>query len=435
LWNGIEITMENKIICVVGLGYVGLPLAVEFSKFFKVISFDINKKKIENLKEGIDENGEIEKEKLMIPNLFYTDNPEDIKKANFIIVCVPTPVNNAKKPDLSYLKKASEIVGKNLSKNSIVVYESTVYPGCTEEICVPILERCSNLKYKVDFKVGYSPERINPGDKEHTIDKIVKVVSGCDKETTEEMAKVYGKIIKAGICKAPDIKTAEAAKIIENIQRDLNIALMNELSIIFNKSGINTKEVLKAAGTKWNFHRYYPGLVGGHCIPVDPYYLAYKAEEIGYYPEIILAGRRINENMPKYVANLVIKGLNEKRKVLKGSKVLIIGLTFKENVKDYRNSKVKDLIEELKEYGIEVLGCDPILDNKIVEKVFGVKNYKFDEVNEVDAIVVVHLHDCMKNISLEELKNKILGKPVLVDIKNIFDRKESVDEGFLYCSL
>ena len=422
-------------IAVFGLGYVGLPLAVEFSKFFKVISFDINKKKIENLKEGIDENGEIEKEKLMIPNLFYTDNPEDIKKANFIIVCVPTPVNNAKKPDLSYLKKASEIVGKNLSKNSIVVYESTVYPGCTEEICVPILERCSNLKYKVDFKVGYSPERINPGDKEHTIDKIVKVVSGCDKETTEEMAKVYGKIIKAGICKAPDIKTAEAAKIIENIQRDLNIALMNELSIIFNKSGINTKEVLKAAGTKWNFHRYYPGLVGGHCIPVDPYYLAYKAEEIGYYPEIILAGRRINENMPKYVANLVIKGLNEKRKVLKGSKVLIIGLTFKENVKDYRNSKVKDLIEELKEYGIEVLGCDPILDNKIVEKVFGVKNYKFDEVNEVDAIVVVHLHDCMKNISLEELKNKILGKPVLVDIKNIFDRKESVDEGFLYCSL
>ena len=427
--------MENKIICVVGLGYVGLPLAVEFSKFFKVIGFDINKRKLENLREGIDENGEIEKEKLMSPNLFYTDNPEDIKKANFIIVCVPTPVNNTKKPDLSYLKKASEIVGKNLSKNSIVVYESTVYPGCTEEICVPILERCSNLKYKVDFKVGYSPERINPGDKEHTIDKIVKVVSGCDKETTEEMAKVYGKIIKAGICKAPDIKTAEAAKIIENIQRDLNIALMNELSIIFNKSGINTKEVLKAAGTKWNFHRYYPGLVGGHCIPVDPYYLAYKAEEIGYYPEIILAGRRINENMPKYVANLVIKRLNEKRKVLKGSKVLIIGLTFKENVKDYRNSKVKDLIEELKEYGIEVLGCDPILDNKIVEKVFGVKNYKFEEVNEVDAIVVVHLHDCMKNISLEELKNKILGKLVLVDIKNIFDRKESVDEGFLYCSL
>ncbi len=236
----------------------------------------------------------------MIPNLFYTDNPEDIKKANFIIVCVPTPVNNAKKPDLSYLKKASEIVGKNLSKNSIVVYESTVYPGCTEEICVPILERCSNLKYKVDFKVGYSPERINPGDKEHTIDKIVKVVSGCDKETTEEIAKVYSKIIKTGIYKSPDIKTAEAAKIIENIQRDLNIALMNELSIIFNKLGINTKEVLKAAGTKWNFHKYYPGLVGGHCIPVDPYYLAYKAEEIGYYPEIILAGRRINENMPKY---------------------------------------------------------------------------------------------------------------------------------------
>lgn len=427
--------MENKIICVVGLGYVGLPLAVEFSKFFKVIGFDINKRKIENLREGIDENGEIEKEKLMIPNLFYTDNPEDIKKANFIIVCVPTPVNNTKKPDLSYLKKASEIVGKNLSKNSIVVYESTVYPGCTEEICVPILERCSNLKYKVDFKVGYSPERINPGDKEHTIDKIVKVVSGCDKETTEEMAKVYGKIIKAGICKAPDIKTAEAAKIIENIQRDLNIALMNELSIIFNKLGINTKEVLKAAGTKWNFHRYYPGLVGGHCIPVDPYYLAYKAEEIGYYPEIILAGRRINENMPKYVANLVIKGLNEKRKVLKGSKVLIIGLTFKENVKDYRNSKVKDLIEELKEYGIEVLGCDPILDNKIVEKVFGVKNYKFDEVNEVDAIVVVHLHDCMKNISLEELKNKILGKLVLVDIKNIFDREKSISEEFIYYSL
>jgi len=435
LWNGTENIMENKIICVVGLGYVGLPLAVEFSKFFKVIGFDINKRKIENLREGIDENGEIEKDKLMSSNLFYTDNPKDIKKANFIIVCVPTPVNNAKKPDLSYLKKASEIVGKNLPRNSIVVYESTVYPGCTEEVCIPILERCSNLKYKVDFKVGYSPERINPGDKEHTIDKIVKVVAGCDEEATEELAKVYGKIIKAGIYKAPDIKTAEAAKVIENIQRDLNIALMNELSIIFNKLGINTREVLKAAETKWNFHKYYPGLVGGHCIPVDPYYLAYKAEEIGYYPEIILAGRRINENMPKYVANLVIKGLNKKGKVLKESRVLIIGLTFKENVKDYRNSKVKDLIEELKEYGIEVLGCDPLLDNEIVEKVFGVKNYKFDEVNKVDAIVIVHLHDCMKNISLEELKNKISEKPVLVDIKNVFDREEANNDNFLYYSL
>jgi len=434
LWSGIEIIMENKIICVVGLGYVGLPLAVELGKFFKVIGFDINKRKIENLKEGIDENGEIEKEKLMNSNIFYIDNPEDIKKANFIVVCVPTPVNNAKKPDLSYLKKASEIVGKNLSKNSVVVYESTVYPGCTEEVCVPILEKYSNLKYKVDFKVGHSPERINPGDKEHTIDKIVKVVSGCDKETTEEIAKVYGKIIKAGIYKAPDIKTAEAAKVIENIQRDLNIALMNELSIIFNKFGINTKEVLKAAETKWNFHKYYPGLVGGHCIPVDPYYLAYKAEEIGYYPEIILAGRRINENMPKYVANLVIKGLNEKRKVLKESKVLIIGLTFKENVKDYRNSKVKDLIEELREYGIEILGCDSLLDNETVEKVFGVKNYKFDEIDKVDVIVVVHLHDCMKNISLEELKNKISEIPVLVDIKNVFD-KRNYNKGFLYYSL
>jgi len=427
--------MENKIICVVGLGYVGLPLAVEFSKFFKVIGFDINKRKIENLREGIDENGEIEKDKLINSNLFYTDNPEDIKKANFIIVCVPTPVNNAKKPDLSYLKKASEIVGKNLPRNSIVVYESTVYPGCTEEICVPILERCSNLKYKVDFKVGYSPERINPGDREHTIDKIVKVVAGCDEETTEELAKVYGKIIKAGIYKARDIKTAEAAKVIENIQRDLNIALMNELSIIFNKLGINTREVLKAAETKWNFHKYYPGLVGGHCIPVDPYYLAYKAEEIGYYPEIILAGRRINENMPKYVANLVIKGLNEKGKVLKESRVLIIGLTFKENVKDYRNSKVKDLIEELREYEIEILGCDPLLDNEIVEKVFGVKNYKFDEVNKVDAIVVVHLHDCMKNISLEELKNKISEKPVLVDIKNVFDKDKITNGKIIYYNL
>jgi len=427
--------MENKIICVVGLGYVGLPLAVEFSKFFEVIGFDIDKRKIENLKKGIDENWEIKKEKLISSNILYTDNPKDIKKANFIIICVPTPVNNAKKPDLSYLKKASEIVGKYLSRNSIVIYESTVYPGCTEEICIPILERCSNLKYKKDFKVGYSPERINPGDKEHTIDKIVKIVAGCDEDTTEEIAKVYGKIIKAGIYKAPDIKTAEAAKVIENIQRDLNIALMNELSIIFNKLGINTKEVLKAAGTKWNFHKYYPGLVGGHCIPVDPYYLAYKAEEIGYYPEIILAGRRINENMPKYVANLAIKGLNKKGVVLKGSKVLIIGLTFKENVRDYRNSKVKDLIEELREYEIEILGCDPLLDNETVEKVFGVKNYKFEEVNQVDAIVVVHLHECMKNISLEELKNKISEIPVLVDIKNVFDKGEMINKGFLYYSL
>lgn len=420
--------MEVKRICVVGLGYVGLPLAVRFSKFFEVIGFDINKKRIFQLKKGKDYSGEISEKELANSKILFTHNPQKIKKADFIIVCVPTPIDKFKKPDLSHLKSASVIIGKNLKKNAIVVYESTVYPGVTEEVCAPILEKYSKLKLGKEFKIGYSPERINPGDKEHTIDKIIKVVSGMDGETTEIIAKVYGRAIPAGIHRAPNIKTAEAAKVIENIQRDLNIALMNELSNIFYKMGLHTKDVLEAAATKWNFHKYYPGLVGGHCIGVDPYYLTYKAEELGYHPEIILAGRRINDNMHKFVVEKLIKSLNKVGKLPSKSKVLVMGLTYKENVKDARNSRVKYLIEELKEFGIEILCCDPLLEDEIVEKNFGVKNCPF---KKIDAIILASPHNEFKGVGLDGLKKK-LNAPPLLDLKGLFDRKEAEEKGFMW---
>jgi UDP-N-acetyl-D-galactosamine dehydrogenase len=424
----------NTKICVVGLGYVGLSLAIEFAKKFETIGFDINSEKIDGLKRSIDRTGEIEESELKKTKIKFTDDAADIKNANFVVVAVPTPINKLKKPNLKYLKSASELVGKNLSKGSTVIFESTVYPGVIEEICAPIIEKNSGLKCGVDFKIGYSPERINPGDKEYTIDKIIKVVSGMDKESTERIAEIYTQIIKAGVFKAKNIKTAEAAKVIENIQRDLNIALMNELSLIFERIGINTKDVLEAAGTKWNFHKYFPGLVGGHCIGVDPYYLTYKAEELGYSPQVILAGRGINEYMSKHVVDITIKGLIEANKKVKGAKVLLLGLTFKENVKDARNSKAKDIIKYLKEYDIDVVSWDPLLSDDIVEKVFGVKNIKFKDNGKIDAVILITQHDEFKKISLEDLK-EAMDNPVLIDVKSFFDGEKAKGMGFIYKSL
>ncbi|MCW3130941.1 MAG: nucleotide sugar dehydrogenase, partial [Methanophagales archaeon] len=346
---------RNEAVCIIGLGYVGLPLAKAFSKYLKVIGIDIDEEKIEKLNSDNNEN-----------NLEFTADSSKIKQADFVLICVPTPVTKSKEPDLTYVKSAAKTVGTNLKRGSIVILESTVYPGVTEEIVKPILEEESRLTCGEDFKIGYSPERINPGDDEHLLTTITKVVSGIDEETTDAAADLY-KLVTKNVFKAKDIKTAEAAKVIENIQRDLNIAIMNELSLIFDKMGLDTKSVLEAAGTKWNFHPYTPGLVGGHCIPVDPYYLVYKAKELGYHPQVILAGRAINDYMPKHVAEMAIRGLNEVGKVIKGSKVLIMGLTYKENVPDTRESPVREMVKELKEFGIKVFGYDPLLSKEEIE--------------------------------------------------------------------
>ncbi len=373
----------HPIVCVVGLGYVGLPLAEAFSKSLKVIGFDTDTQKIHQLdgnalrvmgKESqAPPNSPITHHPLlMTQSLTFTTDPAEISQADFIIIAVPTPVTKSKEPDLSYVKNASETIGQNMKKGATVILESTVYPGVTEEIVAPVLEKESGLKCGEDFKIAYSPERINPGDEEHAIGKITKVVAGMDEETTELVAELYSKVT-AKVFKAKDIRTAEAAKVIENIQRDLNIALMNELSLIFDKMGLSTKDVLDASATKWNFHRYSPGLVGGHCIPVDPYYLVYKAKELGYHPQVILAGRAINDSMPKHVAEMTIKALNNVGKVIKGSKVLIMGLTYKENVADTRETPVKGIIQELKEYGVDIFGYDPLLND--IEHEFGIKPY------------------------------------------------------------
>ncbi len=343
---------KRERICVVGLGYVGLPLAVLFSSKYDVIGFDINRKRIEELKKGYDRTGEVSKNELYSCSIQFTDNSEVIPKAKVIIVTVPTPIDKSNRPDLTNIYEATKMVGRKMQKGAVVVYESTVYPGVTEEECIPILERESSLSWKKDFFVGYSPERVNPGDREHTIDKIVKVVSGDCESTVDFLGRLYGEVIKAGVHKAPDIKTAEAAKVIENTQRDLNIALMNELAVIFDKMNIETNEVLKAAGTKWNFLPFHPGLVGGHCIGVDPYYLTFKAESMGYHPQVILAGRRINDSMGERIAEITVKKLIKAGKAVKSSKVLILGLTFKENIPDIRNTRVVDIYKELLDYAM-----------------------------------------------------------------------------------
>lgn len=434
LYEKIKDKQEN--ISVIGLGYVGLPLAVEFAKKVNVIGFDINKEKIENYENGIDLTNEIGNEQLKKTTLKFTSDEKEIKNAKFHIIAVPTPINEDKTPDLKPVVGASNVLGRNLTKGSIVVYESTVYPGVTEDVCVPILERLSGLKCGVDFKIGYSPERINPGDKVHTVTKITKIVSGMDEEALEEIANVYGIIIEAGVYKAESIKVAEAAKVIENSQRDINIAFMNELSIIFNKLGINTKAVLKAAGTKWNFLNFTPGLVGGHCIGVDPYYLTYKAEQTGYHPQVILAGRRINDSMGKYIAENTVKQLIKADKQIKGAKVLIMGFTFKENVPDTRNTRVIDIVNELKEYGVNVHVADPVANKEEAKHEYGLSIENLDDVNEVDAIILAVSHNAFKNLSLHDLEKKYRnGSSVLVDVKAFFDRKEAEKLNFLYWSL
>lgn len=431
-----DIENKNEMLAVIGLGYVGLPLAIEFAKKVNVIGFDINKAKIESYKKGVDVTNEVGGEALINTSMALTSQETDLRKAKFHIVAVPTPINEDRSPDLRPVVGASEVVGRNLTKGAIIVYESTVYPGVTEEICVPILERLSGLKCGVDFKVGYSPERINPGDKVHTVTKITKIVSGMDEESLEEIANIYSIIIEAGVYKAESIKVAEAAKVIENSQRDINIAFMNELSIIFNKMGIDTKAVLKAAGTKWNFLSFTPGLVGGHCIGVDPYYLTYKAEQLGYHPQVILSGRRINDSMGKYVAENTVKQLIKADKQIKGAKVLVLGFTFKENVPDTRNTRVIDIVNELKEYGVEVHVVDPAADAEEARHEYGFEIEKMNQVDSVDAVVLAVAHKAFNELSLEKMKEIYNnGRYIIIDVKGFFDRQEAVKAGYQYWSL
>jgi UDP-N-acetyl-D-galactosamine dehydrogenase len=430
-----KVNKSKTKICVVGLGYVGLPLVVCFGRVFdNVTGFDINEKRVKELSKGKDSNKEQSEEELNSAKILFTNDASKIKESNFIIIAVPTPITEDQKPDLSYVKSASEIVGKNMSKGSIVVFESTVYPGVTEDICLPILEKESGLKGGVDFKIGYSPERINPGDKLHTIDKIIKIVSGMDEESLNHIAEIYSKVITAGVYKAENIKVAEAAKLLENTQRDLNIALMNEWSVILSKFDVSTKSVIEAASTKWNFHKYYPGLVGGHCIGIDPYYLVYRSKELGYDSQIILAARRMNESMAFRIKNKIMELLNSCDKNPKESNVLIMGLTFKENVADIRNNKVIDLINSLKSEGVYVTGCDPMVSPEEIEKEFNIKNVAFSDVKKVDGIVILVNHELFKSISLKDLASK-MDTPILIDTKSFYNKKECQDMGFKYFAL
>ena len=429
---------EEKI-SLVGLGYVGMPIAVAFSKKVKVVGFDLNAKKIELYKNGIDPTNEVGNDAIKACTVDFTADESKLKEAKFHIVAVPTPVNDDHTPDLSPVEGASEIVGRNLQKGSIVVYESTVYPGVTEDVCVPILERESGLKCGVDFKVGYSPERINPGDKVHRLETITKIVSGMDEETLDEVAKVYELVVEAGVHRAESIKVAEAAKVIENSQRDINIAFMNELSIIFNKMGIDTQSVLKAAGTKWNFLKFYPGLVGGHCIGVDPYYLTYKAEEMGYHSQIILSGRRINDDMGKYVAESTVKNLIQADVSIKNAKVAILGFTFKENCPDTRNTKIIDIYNELKEYGITAQIADPAADADEAKRLYGIEFVDMASIKDCDAVILAVAHEQFKDLSAADFDKMFKAgdnsTKVLVDIKGLLDRKAYEAAGYNYWRL
>ena len=414
---------QARSIAVVGLGYVGLPIAVAFGKQGPVVGFDINKTKIAELRRGVDRTGEVSTADLKASQVQYTWEPAELKAADFIIVAVPTPINEALQPDFTALQKSSELIGSNLAPGTIVVYESTVYPGATEEVCLPILEKMSGMKAGVDFKIGYSPERINPGDKEHTLERIIKVVSAQDAESLEIVAKTYEIVVKAGIHRASSIKVAEAAKVIENTQRDLNIALMNELALIFHRLGIDTKSVLEAAGTKWNFLRFSPGLVGGHCIGVDPYYLTAKAESVGYHPQVILSGRRINNGMGKFVAEQTMKLLSQLPRPVNELKVAVLGLTFKENVPDLRNSKVPDIINELREYGVQVVVHDPIAESEEAVHEYGIKLVDLKQIKDVDGVIVAVAHRSFLEMGLSELLKPLRDQKsgVLIDVKSIFD--------------
>lgn len=427
---------ETEKLSVVGLGYVGLPIAVAFSKKISVIGFDNNTEKIELYRCGVDSTQEIGDEALKACDVDFTSDERKLREAKFHIVAVPTPVRDDHTPDLSPVESASHTVGRNLTVGSIVVYESTVYPGVTEDVCVPILEKESGLACGVDFKVGYSPERINPGDKEHRLHNIVKIVSGMDEETLDIVAKVYSLVVEAGVHRAESIKVAEAAKVIENSQRDINIAFMNELSLIFHRMGIDTKAVLRAARTKWNFLPFQPGLVGGHCIGVDPYYLTHKAESMGYHSQVILAGRRINDDMGRYVAENVIKLLIKAGKQVQQAKVAILGFTFKENCPDVRNTRVIDIIRELKDYGIEACVVDSVADEKEMKRLYGISLLLLSEVKAVDAVVVATAHSDYSALTRQNMDTFFSdGEKVLVDVKGIFDKTEYEAAGYLYWRL
>lgn len=417
-----QLLNKQEKLSVVGLGYVGLPIALAFAKKISVIGFDIHAGRVEMMKQGIDPSEELSSEEFENCDILYTANPEDLRQAKFHIVAVPTPIDRHNLPDLTPLLKATHTVGKVLKKGDYVVYESTVYPGATEEDCIPILEQESGLKYPVDFKVGYSPERINPGDKEHTLQTIVKVVSGCDEESLEVIAKTYELVVAAGVHRASSIKVAEAAKIIENTQRDVNIALMNELSIIFNRMGINTYEVLEAAGTKWNFLKFYPGLVGGHCIGVDPYYLTFKAKELKYHPQVIDSGRFVNDSMGPYVAKQLVKKLIAAGKNVASSRVLIMGTTFKENVSDIRNSKVADVYNELKSYGVHIDIVDPHANSAEVMHEYGYGLVPGPE-GTYDAIIVAVAHTDYMNLNEGDLETLMNDGGILVDLKGLYRKK------------
>ena len=412
-------------VAVVGLGYVGLPLAIEFGKYFDTVGFDVSKAKVARLQQHNDVTGEVERGDFdLATKLKITDDPKEIGKADMVVVAVPTPIDSARLPDFTPLVSASKIVGANMKKGATVIYESTVYPGATEDVCIPVLEENSGMKWKTDFNVGYSPERINPGDKQHRLPTIVKVVSGDNPETLEKLAKLYETVITAGVHRASSIKVAEAAKVIENTQRDLNIALMNELAIVFDRIGIDTLEVLKAAGSKWNFLPFRPGLVGGHCIGVDPYYLTHKAQMLGYHPEVILAGRRINDNMGQFIAEQTVKMLARQGLQTAGQTVVVLGLTFKEDVPDLRNSKVIDVVRELEAYGINVLIHDPIADREEAHEEYGVELVDWDKLPKANAIVAAVSHKAYQKQGLPALLEKLVDKGVFIDVKSAWDPAE-----------
>ena len=432
-----KIVNREEKISLVGLGYVGMPIAVAFARKAEVIGYDYNAAKIELYKNGIDPTNEVGNEVIATTTVQFTNNPALLRQAKFHIVAVPTPVNDDHTPDLYPVESASRILGQNLTKGSIVVYESTVYPGVTEEVCVPILEAESGLKCGVDFKVGYSPERINPGDRVHRLENIVKIVSGMDAETLDTVAKVYELVVEAGVHRAESIKVAEAAKVIENSQRDINIAFMNELSIIFNKMNIDTRAVLEAAGTKWNFLKFVPGLVGGHCIGVDPYYLTYRAEQLGYHSQVILAGRRINDDMGKYVAENVVKKLIAADIPVKNAKVAILGFTFKENCPDTRNTKVIDIYRELQEYGITPIVADPAADADEAARLYGIHFADIADVQDMDAVILAVAHDRFKALTVADFDKLYSSnhRKVLVDVKALLNKDDFKNAGYVYWRL
>ena len=432
-----KLVAKKEKLSLVGLGYVGMPIAVAFSRKINVIGFDLNAAKIELYKSGVDPTNEVGNEAIKACKVDFTADETKLREAKFHIVAVPTPVNDDHTPDLTPVEGASRILGRNLQKGSIVVFESTVYPGVTEDVCVPILEAESGLKCGVDFKIGYSPERINPGDKVHRLETIKKIVSGMDEETLDEVAHVYELVVEAGVHRAESIKVAEAAKVIENSQRDINIAFMNELSIIFNKMGIDTKSVLEAAGTKWNFLKFQPGLVGGHCIGVDPYYLTYKAEQLGYHSQIILSGRRINDDMGKYCAENLVKQLIKADKPVKNAKVAILGFTFKENCPDTRNTKVIDIYNELKEYGITAVIADPAADADEAKRLYGVRFVDMDAIRDMDAVILAVAHEQFKSIDMASMDKFFAANApkVLLDLKGLLDRKAYEAAGYYYWRL